>query len=443
MEPSPVKGLRIFTLIWAGQFVSLLGSGLSTFALGVWTYQLTGSATKFALISMFGALPNIVVLPLAGVLVDRWDRRWVMILSNAGSALVTLALAVLLTSNGLDVRHIYLATMALSVCSAFQLIAFSASVVLLVDTQHLGRAGGMVQFAQATSQIAAPLLAGALIFSIQIQGIIALDFLTYLFALLTLFAVRIPRPAATEADAASSGSLLRRATFGWTYIRERPGLLALLAYFASVNLIVSITRVLFIPMTLNFASPAALGTLMSVSSGGLLLGGLVMSVWGGPKRRINGVFGFGALLGLTVLLTGLRPSLLLVGGASFAMLFIVPIINGCNQAIWQSKTAPNVQGRVFAMRQLIGWSLNPLAYMAAGPLADNLFEPLALAPQGALGELIKVLVGVGPGRGIALMYVIAGILCMLIPAAIYLYPRLRRVESELPDAIAGEAVVSG
>ena len=442
MGHSPDKGLRTFTLIWAGQFVSLLGSGLSTFALGVWTYQLTGSATKFALISMFGALPNLVVLPLAGVLVDRLDRRRVMILSNAGSGLVTLALAALLTSGRIELWHIYLATTALSVCSSFQLIAFSASVALLVDTQHLGRASGMVQSAQATSQIVAPLVAGVLVFAINVGGILVIDFLTYVFALLTLFAVRIPRPPTDEAGVESSGSLLRRVTFGWTYIRERPGLMALLAYFASVNLIVSITRVLFIPMTLNFASPATLGTLLSVSAGGLLLGSVVMSVWGGPKRRVNGVFGFGALLGVTVLLTGLRPSLLLVGGASFAMMFLVPFINGCNQAIWQSKTAPGVQGRVFAMRQLIGWSLNPLAYMVAGPLADKLFEPLAAAPHGALGALMEALVGVGAGRGIALMYVIAGVLCVIIPAVIYTYPRLRQVESELPDALAGEAVGS-
>jgi MFS family permease len=428
--------MRCFTLIWVGQFVSLMGSGLTTFALGVWTYQLTGSATKFALISMFGALPNIVALPLAGVLVDRWERRRVMILSNAGCGLVTLALGALFTSGRVEIWHIYAATAALSVFSAFQLIAYSASVALLVPARHFGRASGIVQTAQAVSQIGAPLIAGALMFSLGIHGLLGIDFLTYIFALLTLAAARIPRPEAREAG----GPLLRQTAYGWNYIRERPGLLALLTYFASVNLLMTTARVLFIPMTLSFASPTALATVLSVSSGGLLLGGLLMSAWGGPRRRVAGVFGFGALAGLTILLAGLRPSLLLVGGANFALMLVAPIINGCNQAIWQSKVAADVQGRVFATRQLIGWSLNPLAYAVAGPLADNLFEPLVASAGGPLGEVLRAVVGVGPGRGIALMYVIAGLLCLLIPAVIYLYPRLRRVESELPDAIAEEAV---
>lgn len=430
----PSRGVRVFILVWLGQCVSLIGSGLTGFALGVWVYQRTGSVTQFALISLFTTLPSIVVSPLAGALVDRWDRRWAMILSDSGAALSTLSIALLLFANRLEVWQIYLAMAASSTFSAFQWPAYSAATTLLVPKQHLGRASGMVQLGQAVAQIVSPALAGVLVMAIRIQGVILVDVATFIFAVLTLLFVRVPRPETTAEGALGKGSLLQEAAYGWTYIVARPGLLGLLILFAATNFTSGMIMVLFTPMVLSFASAAVLGTLLSIAGFGMLAGSLVMSVWGGPKRRVYGVLGFEYLMGVCILLAGAQVSIPLIAVAAFVGFFCSPIIIGSSQAIWQSKTAPDVQGRVFAARTMIAWSSLPLAYLVAGPLADQVFEPL-LAAGGPLAGSVGWLIGVGPGRGIGLLFIVMGTLNILATVAGCLYPRLRLVEDELPDVI--------
>lgn len=431
------RGLWSYGLIWFGQLVSTIGSGLTGFVLGVWVFQETGSTTLFALSAVFGALPSVLLLPFVGALVDRWDKRRTMIVCNLASSFCTLAIMLLLYTGRLRVWHVYIVVSLLAVVGTCMGLAYSTVVALLVPKQHFGRSSGMSYTAQAASQILPPLLAGVLIASLQVQGVVLLDYLTYLFAVGTLLAVHIPRPAPSDAAAAQKQPLLREATYGWNYVKARPGLFALMVYFASVNFIVGLARILFYPMILSFTTTQALGTILSVGGLGFLLGGITMSVWGGPKNRIRGLLGFGLLFGASVLLTGLRPSVVLIAAGAFGMHFFIPLVNGCSQAIWLSKTPPEVQGRVFAIRWMVAMSTSPLAYILAGPLADRLFGPL-VERSGAL----RGIVGAGPGRGIGLMFVTAGALAILAQFVSYFYPRLRRVEQEVPDAVR-EPAVSG
>lgn len=429
------RRFRSFVLIWFGQLISLTGSGLTGFALGVWVFQRTGSVTLFALISLFTTLPGIVFSPVAGALVDRWDRRQAMILSDAGAALCTLSLALLLLANRLEVWHIYIGMGISSAFSAFQWPAYSAATTLLVPKEHLARASGMVQMSRAVAQIASPALAGALMGVIGVGGVMLLDFAAFVFAVCTLLLARVPRPETTPEGKAGQGSLLREAAYGWTYIRTRPGLLGLLLFFAASNFATGIVQVLFTPLVLGFATTAVLGLLLSIGGTGLLAGGLTMSVWGGPRRRVYGILGSHLVMGVTLFALGVPPRAWLIGACAFLALFTVPISNGCSQAIWQSKTAPDVQGRVFAVRRMIAWASLPLAHILAGPLADRVFEPL-MAEGGPLASTVGQMLGVGPGRGIGLLFMILGFMILLVTLLAGLYPRLRQVESELPDAIA-------
>jgi MFS family permease len=427
--------LRTFLIIWFGQLVSTLGSGLTGFALGVWIYNETGSTTLFAINMLSYALPNLLVSPFAGALVDRWDRRKVMILSDTGAGLSTAAVALLYFSGSLQVWHVFLLTAINSGFNAFQWPAYSAVTTLLVPKEHLGRAGGMVQIGEAISALASPAIAGVLYVTVGIQGVVMVDFATYIFAVLTLLVVRVPAPPVTEAGLAGRGSLLQEAIYGWKYIIARRGLLGLLMVFAAINFLSSLWNPLLPPMVLEMSSPQALGYLGSVVGAGMLIGTLVMSAWGGPRRRIHGVLGFMIISGVFQALLGLRPSLALMAAAGFGAMLTLPIINGSSQAIWQSKVAPDVQGRVFSVRRMIAWSMIPLAYIVAGPLADRVFNPL-LVEGGALASSVGQIIGVGPGRGTGLMFVLTGLLCMLVAAAGYAYPRVRRVELELPDALS-------
>jgi DHA3 family macrolide efflux protein-like MFS transporter len=435
-EEKAVRNIRVFTVIWLGQFVSLIGSGLTGFALGVWVYLTTGSVTKLSLIMLSAAVPGIVMSPIAGVLVDRWDRRKAMIFSDSGAAFCTLAIAVLLYLNQLEIWHMYVLLSISSAFSSFQWPAYSAATTLLVPKKHLGRAAGMVQTAEAASIIISPAAAGVLLIAIKIWGVIFIDFTTFLFALFTLSLVRVPRPVSTVSSAEKK-SFLSEAAFGWRYIVARHGLFALLIYFAVSNFVLGFMNVLFTPLVLSFSSAAVLGTVLSIAGVGMLLGGITMSAWGGPKRRVNGILGFSVLSGIALMVSGFRASALLIAAGFFIVFFAGPIINGCSQAIWQTKTSPDVQGRVFSVRRMIAISVTPLSYVMAGPLADRVFEPL-MAVNGKFAGSIGKIIGVGPGRGIAVMFILMGVLLVLVTLFSYLYPRLRLLEDELPDMVEDE-----
>jgi MFS family permease len=427
--------MRVFTLIWVGQLVSLLGSGLSGFALGLWVLRGTGSVTRFALISMFTVLPRILLAPVAGALTDRWDRRRTMMVSEAASAASTLALVILLYTAHLQVWHIYVAMSLISVSTAFQWPAYTAAATVLVPKEQLGQASGMVQTAQGVAQTFAPMLAGVLIELpfVQVGGVLAIDAFSYLFALGTLLAVRFPSVRA-ESRQSDSTSLLHEIADGCRYLMARPGLLALLFFLAASNFLFGLITVLVAPLVLSFASPKVLGIVMTSAGMGMMIGSVAMAVWGGPKRRVSAILGFTVLSGLALLPAGLPASAALIATGAFFFLLGIPFIGGCSQAILQSKVALGVQGRVFAVTGAIGASAMPLAYVAAGPLADRIFGP-ALAPGGPLAATVGRFVGVGPGRGIALAFMTLGVFFLLTAVAGALFPRFRHVESELPDAV--------
>ncbi len=428
------QGMRTFLVIWLGQLISTLGSGLTGFALGVWIYEKTGSATLFAMNMLAFALPNLLVSPLAGALVDRWDRRWAMILSDTGAGLSTLAVFLLLLTNRLEVWHVYVITAVSAAFSTFQWPAYSAATSTLVPKEQLGRAGGMVQIGEAISQIIAPGVAGALYVTVGMHGVVLIDFITFGFAVGSLLLVRIPRPAVSVEGEQSKGSIWKEAMYGWKYITARPGLLGLLMVFAGTNLFSGIMQPLLAPLVLDMTSADMLGYLGSVIGIGMLLGTLVMSAWGGPKRKVHGVLGFLLLGGIFTSMLGLRPSIPLMTVSGFLMMFTFPIVNGSSQAIWQRKVALDVQGRVFSVRRMIAWSTTPIAFAIAGPLADKVFKPLLLE-GGPLAGSVGQVIGVGPGRGVGLMFIILGLCNVLVAAAGYLSPRVFYVEDDLPDAV--------
>jgi len=438
-QTTKARGLKLWSTIWAGQLVSLVGSGLTSFALGVWAYQRSGSVTQFALIVFFAGLPGILIAPLAGTLVDRWDRKWVMIASDCGSGVITLVIAALLWTDGLQIWHIYIAAALNSVFKTFQWPAYIAATTLLVPKKHYARVGGMMQFGQAASEIAAPILAGLMMVTINIEGVLVVDFTTFLFAVCVLAFVPVPKPErSAEGEAAAKLPFKKQLTFGFTYIAKRHGLMALLGFFALINFVVSMATVLLTPMVLSFTNEAVLGTVLSVSSVGMLVGSVIMMVTGGPKRRIHGILAFGLILGLSVFFAGLRPYAPLITGAVFFMMVGVPIINGCSQAIWQSKVEPDVQGRVFAVRRMVAQFTVPIADLSAGPLADYLFEP-SMAERGPLAPTLGPLLGgAGDGRGIGLMFVTIALFPVLVSIAGWLYRPLRNIEDDLPDAVSDD-----
>ena len=425
--------MRPFFILWFGQLVSTFGTSLGSFSLGVWVFQKTGTATPFAMIAVVIGVVMLVLAPLSGVLADRWDRRKIMLFSNVGSAVMTLVIASLMLTGRLEVWHVYPFVIVMVSLGALQGPALAASVSLLVPRRNLARASGMSQVSRSSAGIVGPFAAGFLVSTIGNYGVIYIDCATFLFAAATLLLVPIPKPPQTAGP--RRFSMFRDLGAGWAYIRERHGLFALLSMYTLTNFCMGIVQVLLTPLILSFATPVELGSVNSAAAGGVLLGSLALSFWGGPRKRIWTIFAVLVFQGCVLFLGGVEPSIPLIVLATFGFMFTSPIIAGTNQAILQSKVAPEVQGRVFGMAGLIVACTMPLASAIAGPLVDRVFQPL-LSPGGTLATtFVGNLVGVGPGRGVGLLFVVLGVSVLVIVSLAFLNPRLRRIETELPDAI--------
>lgn len=427
-------GMRTFFTVWAGQLVSMIGTGMTRFALAVWVFQETGSATAYGFVLFFGMLPGIVVSLVSGVFADRWDRRRILIWSDTIAALSTLGVAVLYMTGALQVWHICAAVAVSATAGAFQLPAWGAMQALLVPEEHLGRASGLNSFARSAQQIAGPLLGGVLVLVIGLEGVILIDFATFFIALGCLAAVRFPAVPKTAAVQAAKGSVLREAKYGWQYIWRFRSLRAHLTYFASVNFVLSFLWVLFPPMVLSFTNAAGLGTVASCYGFGMMAGAMVMTAWGGPKRRVLGILGGGVLAGFGMIGMGMRPWVPLIAFSLFALCFGLPILNGCFSRIWLPRIAADVQGRAVAAITVTSWSTQPIAYLAAGPIADRFFRPL-LVEGGPLAGSVGQVLGTGPGRGIGLLLILGGVAVLALTALFALIPHFYSAEDTVPIVV--------
>lgn len=426
--------MRGFTVVWFGQLISLLGTGMTQFTLTIWAWDKTGEATALALVGFSFILPHILASPFAGALVDRWNRKLVTMLSDIASGISTLTVLVLFISGRLEVWHLYITSAFSGAFQAFQFPAFSAAITLMLDKEQYARANGMLSLAQSASGIFAPVAAGILLPVIGTGGIMSFDVLSFIVAIGALTIIYIPQPHWVT-KAKKRPSLLKDSVFGFRYIMARASLLGLQSIFFVVNFTTSVSFALLAPMILSRSGNDSiiLGTVQSAFGVGGVIGGLLISAWGGPKRKVYGLL-LGAVSSslLSNMLMGLGRSAPIWVAAAFFFMFINPITNGCGQAIWQSKVPPELQGRVFSTRRLIAQASQPVAMFVAGPLADRVMEP-AMMPGGSLAPVFGWLLGTGPGAGMALIFIFAGLIGAATGLGGFLFDVVRNVEDILPD----------
>jgi DHA3 family macrolide efflux protein-like MFS transporter len=417
--------MKRFVIIWLGQFISVIGSGLTTFALAIWVYQRTATATKWTFVLFASMLPMVLLSPLAGVIVDRIGQRRSLILSAAGAGLSPLFLSIMAIAGELGVWAIYAAVAVGSAFSALQWAAYGSMVSILVPREHYARANGLIQFAQGVGFIVSPLL-GALLFDwIELQYLFLIDVLSFFIAIVSLAIVRVSMPAGRNREDVSMIDL----SYGWRYIAARPGLRGLLVFYAVANYVYGVACALVTPLLLSESSPGTLGRSQAIMSVGALSGGALMSVWRGPRSRIACILLFELALSAGIALAGLCPSVETITIGGFIASFSIAIIMACSQAIWQSKVAPAAQGRVFSVRYMIAWAALPLAYATAGPLADFAFDG---------GSGIAASSGDSPARlsqeGVRFILLFAALINAMAILWAWLNPRIRLVESEVPDS---------
>lgn len=418
-----------FLIIWMGQFASLLGSELTNFATTLWAWEITGRATPLSLIMVFTQVPRLLIAPFAGIWVDRYARKYLMLLGDCVAGCSTLALLALFLSEHLQVWHLYFTGAINGLFGYIQGLAYAASLTLMVPKQHYARATALGSVRTSGTFILAPVLAGALYANIGLAGILAIDITTFVVAMASLAMVHISQPPESSRtnDQRAPWQTL---TFGLQYLWHRPSLMALLSFWVINNFVGSATFAILPAMVLARSGNDSVvwGTLLAFFGLGGLLGGLTLSIWGGPKHRIHSVLIASALWKLGIIVLALAQQTVTKIGTALFSGFCSPFPDSANQAIWMSKVEPEVQGRVFATRFLLTQLSSPIGYAIAGPLADHFFEP-AMQPGGALAGLFGSIFGTDLGAGMALQISIFATCGTLIAVGGYSVRQLRSVET--------------
>ena len=372
------KWITPFFTIWTGQAFSLLGSRIVQFALIWWITKTTGSATALATATLVGLVPDVILGPFVGVLVDRWNRRLTMILADGIIALAVVMLAILFWSGKVQLWHVYVLMFLRSVAGSFHYTSMSASTSLMVPKEHLARVQGMNQLLGGGLNILAAPLGALALAALPMQGILAIDVVTAVLAIGPLLFIAVPQPTRKSTvlpGGEGRSSVWQDLVIGWRYVTSWTGLVIIGLMATIVNLLLTPAFSLApILVTKHFGGQAMeLAWIESALGIGVMVGGLTLSIWGGFRRRILttllGLF----LMGSGLIVVGLAPSSMfwLAVGAFWVAGFANPICNGPLMAVVQATVAPDMQGRVFTLIGSFASAMSPLGLLIAGPLADK------------------------------------------------------------------------
>jgi DHA3 family macrolide efflux protein-like MFS transporter len=426
-------GFAGFTTMWTGQMLSALGTRMTNFALSIWVWEATGRATDLVMLVFFAFGATVLFSPIAGSLIDRWNRRLTVLISDLGSAVATTVLLMLFLTGTASMWHLYLVNAITGACLAFQAPAYSATITLMMEKGRYTRANAMMFTVRFLPTVFAPALAATALSVASIEAILLVDALSYLVAIGTVLLVVMPE---LPISASSEPSSFRQdLSFGFRYIARNRSLAGLETILFAINLFASIGYVLLIPFILARSGDNAvsLGVVQTVGAVGGVIGAVLLGVLRPTPNKMRRVLV--AILVFSVvgrIVYGVGTTLVVW---AFALLFVhlcIPFIDGYAQAIWQEKVEPAVQGRVFSARQFIEDLTVPVGALIAGPLVDNHLEPW-MQPGQAGARVFGGVVGTGPGAGMGLVFVAVGVLGVAVAVVGFALPSVRRIETLVPD----------
>ncbi|MBB5869385.1 amino acid adenylation domain-containing protein [Allocatelliglobosispora scoriae] len=433
-EVKPSMG-RFLSVI-GGQFVSVIGSSLTGWAVPIWIYTTTGSMMRFALFVVVAMVPGLLVAPLAGALVDRFDRRKVMLAANIGAGTTQVALGALLWTDNLQIWHIYVLLIGLSISQTFQRLGYAAAIAQLVPKHYLGHAMGAVQLVNGLAVICVPLFAVGIMAAIGLDGIVVIDIITFVVMLGVLLIVRFPNTMPWR----PKEPLLTEIANGFRFAGGNKGFRAMLTFFVAFNIFLAGPMIMSTPLVLSFGDLTDASRIAFVEGLGVVLAGFAVLLWGGPpRRRMRGVLIAALCMGFAVAVVGSAPSLIVIGIGVFAMSVGLTFVNGIYGTIVQVKVPQRYHGRVFAVNQMISWSTLPLGFAVIAPLGTAVFEPM-LMPGGALADTVGVVLGTGPGRGMGFLYLILGAAMVVLVLVAMRTRALSRFDTDVPDALPDDVV---
>lgn len=425
-----MSGVRLFYFLLAGQSLAFLSSTLTNFALGVWAYKSGGNVTDFTLIAIASTLPGIVFGPFIGSLIDRWDRKKVLLGAQSCTALIVLLIATLYWSRQLEVWHILLVVPVSSLCGTTLQLGFTSVVAALVPTDKLSRANGALGLVFGLVQLVGPLLAGVALDTMGLDGIFFINLTGFTIALLTLFFATLPPVPKKETD--GQQSLWQEVVEGYQFLKSKPGVMGGLYLFTLIWFNVSAVQVLILPLVLSIGDATDLGFIQSMAGVGTLIGGLLMVAWKGPERKVFGILVPAVVIACILIVMPIPVNIGWLAGCCVLIMIAAPIATVCSQTLWQRKVPLRFHGRAFSLRNTIMKAAQPLAFLSAGVLADHVFNPL-LEPDSAANTWMGAVWGTGEGRGVALMISLFGAISLIMVIIAWLTPTIRRGDIDLPD----------
>ncbi|UTY24806.1 MFS transporter [Treponema denticola] len=411
--------MKTFIVIWFGQFISMLGSALSAFGLGIWIFQKTGNAASFAMSAACTVLPALLFAPFAGSIADRKKRKAIILLTDSIDAFLKILIVTLLIFNKLELWMVYPLVFISGTLGTFQNPAFGASIPMLVPTDKLTRANGLLQFSSAIQNLLAPVIAGFLYPLIELKGLFIIDFVSFFFALASIAFIKIPQPLIEKTKDSLVLAALKDLKYAWKYLIQKEGLMQLIVFFAFLNFIASLSMILLGPLMMSVYNSQAYGNVQAGIGLAMLLGGLCSSLIPDTKNKIKRILLILSLCSIGPIISGTTLNRIIITGGFFIFMFPVPYVNTLLMSIFQIKIERNVLGRVGALMTAILAAITPIAYLCAGPLADYVFEPL-------MNE---------KGRGIGLIFIISGILLIISCLLMRLNKTVTSIEKRLPDYV--------
>ena len=424
-------------MIWLGQVVSGIASSITAVALPIWIFSITESGAAVGFLEFFFFGSYLLTVPVAGILIDRNDRKKMMLVYDFLSLIGLAILLVLQTAGLLEVWHLYVAAVLQGIGTAFQSPSYAAAITMMVSKKQYIRANGLISLLYDIPGIFGPLLAGVMYMVVGLSGIIAINLLAFVISIGVLLFVEVPEPPRTVEGELSHSRFLSEAMYGIKYIFQRPSLLGLQLIFFTGNVFsgIALSAAVLYPMILlrTGNNTQILGTIQSAGAFASVVGGIFLTTWGGirrPARAIIIAWVISSLLGMTLL--GVGQVLFIWIIAIVVDSIFDPIVNVSMDSFLQAKIPPDLQGRVFSASDFIAQAMLPFTPLIAGYLGDRVFEP-AMGTGGALAGMFGWLVGTGPGSGFGLLILLCGIGGTLVGLAGYLIPTIRNVDTLLPD----------
>lgn len=405
---------------------------MTQFGLAIWIWKITGKATPYSYIAVFFMIPNLIFSPIAGAFVDRLPKKWVLIIPDISSGIITVITMILYVSSKLSLPFLYAGAFLSGLFNSLQWPAYSVTMSLMVDKKDLGRANGFYSICETAPALISPILAGFLLSIIGLNGIFLIDVATFIIAIFIVMIVCIPDIVFNENTIESKKqNIIKDSLFGFSYIFQRKALFALLSIFLMINFFSGFSNALLAPMILAKTNNNSvfLGIIQSSFGIGGIIGGLLMTFWGGTRKKIVSLLIGMMFSGIGQILLGLSKALPFYVISILIISIATIVTNASSQSIWQSKVPHHLQGRVFSARRFIAQFVGTIPMAISGPLVDKYLTPLFLK-----FTTLSNIFGNGKGGAIALLASSGGFLTIIIVIVSLLSPVVMNVEKSNTDS---------